>query len=351
MNFKQLMSIQTDFHQMLMSMLSTVSTENPLEFAHTMYDSISPTMITEALKSAKDIVKKENIKQGNPCDAFLCIGGDGINEMFFQGIITALLWLPHYLDDAVEAYKLSRTDVETCKSVLDKVKLPKMFDAYDVKDSDGMTTKIQPSSCRHYASFLAAIIRWATTPTVDFQQKGEGRSNMEMVRYLTATAMKSFPSVPFSAYYVGSCKSRDGMALSEKLTKSIKFDEYMSGISMQLNQPRFVVSMNGAPLVGVAGHPLSNILVGSYSPESNKAEWFGLYAQNTEFERLCTENGFTTEQIINYTLGASKNKHEKILASNDSQYNTVAKFVEKHELLKYGFDKYHQYDREADYNV
>ena len=345
------MAEQNDFHQLLISMLNGVTTENPLEYTHTMYDSISPAMVTKALHAAKEVMKKENAKQGNPCDAFLCLGGDGINESFFQGVIAGLLWLPHYLNDVVEAYKLSRSDVEICKNVLDKIRLPKMFDAYDIKGDDGMTAKIQPSSCRHYASFLSAIIKWCTTPATDFTQKGEPRSNLEMVRYLAATATKTFPSVPFCAYYLGSCKAKDGMQLSEKLTKSVKFDEYMSKVSMQLNQPRFVVSMNNAPLVGVAGHPLSNILVGSYSPDSNKAEWFGLYAQNTEFERLCTENGFTTEQVINYTLGATKIKHEKILADSNSQYNAIAKFVDKHELLKYGFERYHQFDREANYDM
>lgn len=341
--------MNTDLHQYLTSLLSGISKENPLEFAHTMYDSISPAMVSKALSASKEAVKKNNSKDGNPCDVFLCLGGDNLNEMFFQGVITGLLWLPHYLDDVVETYKLSRTDVDTCKSVLDKIKLPKMFDAYEIKDSEEITVKVQPSSCRHYASFLTAITKWCTTPAADFQQKGEPRSNLEIVRYLAATAMQSFPSIPFCAYHIGHCKAKDGMVLSEKLTKSIKFSDYMSNVAIQLNQPRFVVSMNNAPLVGVSGHPLSNMLVGAYSPESDKSEWFGLYAQNSEFERVCTENGFTTEQVINYTLGASKSRHDKILTDTTSQYHSLAKFVEKHELLKYGFDKYHKYDREANY--
>lgn len=342
---------ETNIKNYLQQLLSQVTTENPLEYADSMYKNLSPAMVSKAVSSAKEVLRKEGSKTGTPCDAFLCFGGDNINEMFFQGIITALLWLPHFIDDVVEAYKLSRTDVEICKQVLGKIGLPKMFDAYDIKDKDGMTNKVQPSSCRHYASFLSAIIKWATTPATDFTQKGEPRSNMEVIRYLTATALMSFPSIPFSVFYLGSTKAKDGMELSERLTKSINFTDYMSEIAMQLNQPRFVISTNNAPLVGISGHPLSNMLVGSYSPNSNKAEWFGIYAQNSEFERLCTENGFTKEQVIKYTLGSTKAKHEKILTDPSSNYHSIANFVEKHELLKFGFDKYHLYDREVDYNM
>lgn len=341
----------SDLYQTLNSMVSSVSTENPLEFVENMYSSMNPAMITDALNKSKEIIKKENSKIGNNCDCFLCLGGDNLNEMFFQGIIAGLLWLPHYLNDVMEIYKISRSDVDICKSVLDKIKLPKVFDSYEIKNEDGMTAKIQPSSCRHYAAFLSAIIKWSTTPSIDFLQKGEARSNLEIVRFLTAAALKSFPSIPFCSYYIGSCKTKNGMELSEKLTKSIKFEEYMSKTSIQLNQPRFIVSMNSAPLVGVAGHPLSNILVGNYSPNTNTAEWFGLYAQNNEFEILCTENGFTKEQVINYTLGATKNKHAQILTSPDSQYYSLAQFVEKNQLLKYGFDRYHQFDRNANYEM
>ena len=341
----------SDLYQTLISMISSVSSENPLEFTENMYSSINPAMISEVLNKSKEIVKKENIKNGNNCDCFLCLGGDNINEMFFQGVIAGLLWLPHYLDDVVEIFKLSRSDVDICKSVLDKIKLPKMFDAYDIKNNEGITTKIHPSSCRHYASFLSAIIKWATTPSTDFQQKGEPRSNLEIIRHLTSTALKSFPSIPFCSYYLGSCKTKNGMEFSEKLSKSIDFSEYMSEISIKINQPRFIISMNSAPLVGVSGHPLSNLLVGQYSPSTNTAEWFGLYAQNSEFERLCTENGFTKEQIINYTLGSTKNKHQQILTEPTSQYYSIAQFVEKNQLLKYGFDKYHQFDRNINYEI
>ena len=59
------MSSDNDFHQLLVSMLNGVTTENPLEYTHTMYDSISPAMVTKAIHAAKEVMKKEVNKQGN----------------------------------------------------------------------------------------------------------------------------------------------------------------------------------------------------------------------------------------------------------------------------------------------
>ena len=340
----------------LTGLISSVSTENPLEYFHTLYDSVNPIMIKNALAASRDLLKKSNQKQGREtkdANCFLCIGGDNINEMFIQGIIAALLWLPKYIDDATEVFQISRDDVETVKKVLTKINLPRVFDAHDYikQNEDGTkeTIKIKPSNLRHYASFLTAIIKWATTTCTDFRQETP-RSNLELVRYLAATAMNSFPSIPFSSYYVGTVKTNDYMKLTEKLNKSIKFDEYMSSLSLHINQPRFIVSINDAPLVGVSGHPLSPLLVGMYSPDTDTAEWLGIYAQNNEFERLCTEAGFSTDEIRNYVLGTTLEKHKQILTTPAAKFHGIAQFIEKHELLKFGLEKYHSYERSSNYD-
>lgn len=339
----------------LMELLSTVSTENPLTYFHSMYDSVNPVMIQKALKSSREILKKEGNKQGKNANCFLCIGGDNINEMFIQGIIAALLWLPKYIDDATETYQISRDDVETTKKVLNKINLPKVFDAYDYvstnEKGEQETIKITPSNLRHYASFITAIIKWSTTTCTDFKQTSQPRSNIELCRYLAATSMNSFPSIPFSTYFVGSCKTKDGTNLAERLSKSIKFTDYMSSLSIHINQPRFVVSINDSPLVGVAGHPLSPLLVGTYSPETDTAEWMGIYAQNNEFSRLCTEAGFSTKEVQNYVLGTTLEKHRQIIQTPKAKYYGIAKFVENNELLKHGLNMYHSYEREENYEI
>ena len=346
--------MSSDIKNYLLSLLSSVSTENPLTYLHTMYDSVSPAMIREGLSKAKEIIKKENGgKEGKVANCFLCIGGDNINEMFMQGIIAALLWLPKYIDDAVEMYDISRDEVEVCKKVLEKVNLPKIFDAYDIttttQDGEKVTKKVTSSSLRHYASFLTAIIKWCTTTCTDIKME-QPRSNLEVVRYLSAVSINSFPSIPWCSYFCGSCRTKDGTALAEKLSKSIKFDEYMSSLSLHINQPRFIVSLNNSPLVGVSGHPLSPLLVGTYSPDTDTTEWMGLYAQNTEFERLCTEKGFNTRDVRDYVLGVTLEKHKRILQDSNAKFHEMAKFIETNELLKFGLEKYHAWEKKEEEN-
>jgi hypothetical protein len=339
-------NINSDTFKLYMhSLLSTVTNENPLSYFNSIYKSINPEAVDLAVAEAKKVLQKENKKNGNNADVFLSIGGDGINELFFNGVIAALLWLPHYLNDVVEIYKLDRNEVETCKKVLEKIKLPRVFDAYDVKNEEGDTVKVQPSNCRHYASFLAAITKWSTNVVTDAKYEGTPKSNMELVRFLSSTAINSFPTIPWCNFYIGSVKTKDLTKLTENLSKSFKFEDYMSTESVQLNQPRFVVAANNAPLIGITGHPLSQMYVGMN--ENNKVEWMSIFANNDEFNRICTEQGFVTDDVKNYVMGTTAEKHQQILKNSHSKYYNVANFVEKQHFLKLGFDKYHAFDRES----
>lgn len=344
------MSSEQDLSTLINSMLSTVPLENPLNYLDSMYNTINPGMIEEAMKDAKKVLQKEHKKNhtnSKNCNVFLALGGDGINQMFFNGVIATLLWLPYYLNDVVEAFKLDRTDVEITKKVLNQIKLPKVFDAYDIKNSNGEKIKVEPSNCRHYAGFLIAITKWITTGITSCSVSGEMKSNMELVRLLSNMAINSFPSIPWCSYFIGSTKTTDAMALSEHLTNSFDFTKYMSGESYSINQPRFIVATNDAPLVGIAGHPLSKCIVGQTN--DNKTEWIGAYVNNDEFERLCVDAGVKKNDVQYYVLGVNKEQHEHIKKDDKSPYYKIANFVESNHFLKAGFVQMHKFDENVVY--
>ncbi len=334
-----------DLNIYLQHLLSTVTPENPLDYFNDMYKSINPHCITVAKEEGKKILNNETQKKGDKqCNVYLTLGGDSINKFLMEGIIAALLWLPYYIQDVADVYKLSREEVDTTLKILNAVNLPKVFDAQ--VEQDGEQDIKQPSNCRHYASFLIAIIRWLTTGVTAFKQTGEPRTNMELVRYLAATSLNSFPSIPYCAYFIGQTKTNDMAKLAEKLAKSVNFQEFMSKDSYQINSPKFVVQTQDAPLVGISGHPLGELFVGMLDDTTKKTEWLGVFVKSEQFEQLCTENGLSVNEVHEYVMGISKQQHTKILQDKKHPKRKIAEFIEKqgNDLIKTGFELFHKND-------
>lgn len=329
-------SHQNDLHAYLNSLISTVSNENPLDYFNSMYKSVNPMAIELAISAAEKVLQNNNKKTGNKtANVFMNIGSDSINESFLQGIIAALLWMPSYIRDIMEPLKLARDEVDTCLKVLKQCNLPTVFDAYD-KEIDGKTTKIESSSCRHYALFLTSITQWTCSGITAFKNTGESRSNMDLVRYLTSTALNTFPSIPFCSYYIGTTKTNDYSKLAEQLTKEFNWTEYMTKEAYVINQPRFQVVSEHSPLVGCCNHPLAMLLVGETT--NNKTKWLSIFCEGDEFSRLCLENSLTMSEVKDYVLKTSKAEHQKNINNN----NKIAKFVDKNKIISQGFQLLHR---------
>ena len=326
-------------------LLSTITTEQPLDYFNDMYKSINPHCITVAKEEAKKVLNSESKRGDKNVNVYMTLGGDSINKFLMEGIIATLLWLPNYIQDIADVYKLSRDEVNTTLKILNAINLPKVFDAQ--VEQDGNKDVKQPSNCRHYASFLIAIIRWLTSGVTMFKQTGEPRTNMELVRYLSSTALNTFPSVPYCAYFIGQTKTNDMAKLSEKLAKSVNFQEFMTKDSYQINSPKFVVQTQDAPLVGISGHPLGELYVGMLDDTTKKTEWLGVFVKSEQFNQLCTENGLSVNEVHEYVMGVSKAQHEKILQDKRNSRYRIAEFIEKqgNDLIKTGFELFHKNDK------
>lgn len=342
---EQMNQYKNDLSLYLQHLLSTVTPEQPLEYFNDMYKSINPHCITVAKEEGKKILKNESKRGDKNVNVYLTLGGDSINKYLMEGIIAALLWLPEYIKDTTEIYKLSREEVDTTLKVLNAINLPKVFDAQVEQDNESETVS-QPSNCRHYASFLIAIIRWLTSGITMFKQTGDPKTNMEMVRYLSATALNTFPSIPYCAYFIGQTKTNDMAKLAEKLAKSVDFNEFMTKEAYQINSPKFVVQTQEAPLVGISGHPLGELYVGMLDDTTKKTEWLGVFVKSEQFNQLCMEHGLSVNEVHEYVMGLSKTQHEKILQDKKHAKYKIAEFIEKqgNELIKTGFELFHKND-------
>ena len=333
---------QYDLQHYLNSLISTVSNENPLDYFNSMYKSINPMAIDLAVNQAEKVIQQQNKKNGSKiANVFMNIGSDSINTSFLQGIIAALLWMPSYIQDIMEPLKLSRDEVNTCLKVLKQCNLPTVFDAYDV-EINGKTTKVESSSCRHFALFLTSITQWCYGGVSQFKNTGEPRSNIDMVRFLTATALNSFPSIPFTSYFIGQCKTNDYAKLAEQLTKEFNWTDYMSKESYSINQPRFQVVSEHSPLVGCCSNPLAMLLVGETT--NNKTTWLSVFCEGEEFSRLCLENSLTVNEVKEYVLKTNKQQHQKNLNDN----NKIAQFVDKNKIVAQGFQLLHRFEQDED---
>jgi len=335
-------SKQYDLQHYLNSLISTVSNENPLDYFNSMYKSVNPMAIEMAVSAGEKIIQQQNKKNGSKvANVFMNIGSDSINNSFLQGIIAALLWMPSYIRDLAEPLKLSRDEVNTCLKVLKQANLPTVFDAYDI-EINGKTTKVESSSCRHFALFLTSITQWCYGGVSQFKNSGEPRSNIDLVRFLTATALNSFPSIPFTTYFLGQCKTNDYAKLAEQLTKEFNWTDYMSKEAYSINQPRFQVCSEHSPLVGCCSNPLAMLLVGETT--NNKTTWLSVFCEGEEFSRLCLENSLTMNEVKDYVLKTSKQQHQK----NINENNKIALFVDKNKIVAQGFQLLHRFENEED---
>ena len=337
--------------QQLAAAIQSVPNEDPIQYFNSMYKTISPVMIQEAVRVAKKELQKENKKNGKPVNVYLTLGSDSLTRSLYTGAIGSMLWLPDYISVAGEKFGVSQSEIETCKKVLRAVKLPQAFDA---KFNEQTNQLEESSSCRHYSAFLASFVAWLTNGTSLVQCRNKLRTNLELARYLTGLALNSFPSIPFTAYYIGSIRSLDMMELAEKMGKIVDFTKYMTPESIVLNQPKFVVQNEIAPLVGISGHPLANTVLGQES--NGNVEWFGLFQESEEFSKICQKAGLTPKDVKKYMYQTTEKEHRRNLEKGDK----VAQFIQQQNFTKelfemrlknYGLDDEEEETEETKYGI
>lgn len=343
------MSVPT-LEQQLAAAIQSVPNESPIEYFNSMYKSISPIMVQEAVRVAKKELVKENKKNGKQANVYLTLGSDGMTRSLYTGAIGAMLWLNDYLTIAGPQFGVSESEIATAKKVLRACKLPQAFDAKYNEQTDKIE---ESSSCRHYAAFLASFVSWLTSGTTLVQCKSKLRTNMELARFLTGLALNNFPSIPFTAYYIGTIRSLDMMELAEKMSRVVDFNKYMTPESITLNQPQFVVQNESAPLVGISGHPLANTILGQES--NGNVEWFGLFQESEEFSKICQRAGLTPRDVKKYMYQTTEKEHRRNLEKGDKiaqfiQQQNYTKEIFEMRLKNYGLDDEEE-DAEAKYNM
>ena len=370
------------FAQKLNILLNEIPNEDPIDYFKYMYKTINVGTVRAAVESATNVLNKEKKTKGcNEANVYLTLGGDSNQRSLFTGFISGLLWLEQYINTSYDKFGVTKEDAETCKRVLRTMKLPSCGDIWretdeehekrtkpiiekinqireeelkhgeelkHEEDKEDINRKFDEqiemihntkynATCKHYASFLFSYITWLSTGETAFPSDTRIRSNMELSRFLTNMSLNSFPAIPYTVYYVGTVKTNDMANLAERLHSCFDFKKYMSDESITVNQPQFVVQNRYAPLVGIAGHPLGNII---YGYESNgKTEWYGLFTSSDEFEKICIKNGVSSKDIKKYIYQTDPETHKRNLLKNDP----IAQFINSQRLAKEIFETRHKF--------
>ena len=370
------------FAQKLNILLNEIPNEDPIDYFKYMYKTINVGTVRAAVESATNVLNKEKKTKGcNEANVYLTLGGDSNQRSLFTGFISGLLWLEQYINTSYDKFGVTKEDAETCKRVLRTMKLPSCGDIWretdeehekrtkpiiekinqireeelkhgeelkHEEDKEDINRKFDEqiemihntkynATCKHYASFLFSYITWLSTGETAFPSDTRIRSNMELSRFLTNMSLNSFPAIPYTVYYIGTVKTNDMANLAERLHSCFDFKKYMSDESITVNQPQFVVQNRYAPLVGIAGHPLGNII---YGYENNgKTEWYGLFTSSDEFEKICIKNGVSSKDIKKYIYQTDPETHKRNLLKNDP----IAQFINSQRLAKEIFETRHKF--------
>lgn len=324
---------------LLNALVAQSSDENPLDYFDKIYSSVNPIMIINAIESARELVRSEsakNKKAKDVAEVYVTLGGESLNQSLYTGIIGTLLWLPNYITDAAKQLGIDDRSIEICKSVLDRCSLPKVHDVQELT-VDNQKIQIKPSSIKHYTAFLTSIVSWLNSGVSSFKINGVMKTNYELAKYLSSVALESFPSIPFGCYYVGSCKTTDTMKLTEKLGKAFNWLDYMTKESYVINEPKFVVTTDNAPVVGIIGHPLTETF--AVQTEDGVSKWLGLFVETEEFSNLCAQHGITINELKKYIIVNTPEMHKANLQNKDN----IAVFIENQKMTNEIFKLRHQF--------
>jgi hypothetical protein len=282
---------------------------DPMEFIHDIYRTLSPPSIKLCIEDAKAHLQRENKKNGNLLvTCHFVLGSDGNTRSLFNGVIGTLLWKGYLLNE--EAQDALASFVKWCGE-------PANIGA-------GMPTG-------HIAGTIGDNLVAATGNIGPLTESIA--TNLELARYITAHALGKFPALPFTAFFIGSIKTTDVLELSDHMTKLIKWEEYMSEESIAINQPRFIISSDCMPLVGIAGHPFATSIL---THPNNNTEWLGMYIDGEEFDRMCKQTSVSAKDVRKYFVENDLATHRRNLCNG----NNIAMTIERQKFLKNLFQEW-----------
>ena len=308
--------------QVINSLISEIAPDDPLQYLEKMYDSVNPAFIEFAIDKGKEKVSKLNNKKGTKeANVFFTLGQENATRARIEGFFSGLLFIEDYIRTRGEANNVTQSEIKTYTDVLRKMGFPQVVDAY----TNGVKYDI-----RSYEAILSAYLLWlsngslANTPGARVT-----RSNKEVCQCLTASALDSYPAVPFTAYYLGTIKTNeDVLTLAEKMYKDSNFDSYISKEFSQINEPKYIVATSNAPIINVVNHPLGVMTYGMTDANKQTVDWFSAFSSSPEFAKLAAASNITPKDISKYMITTSFEQHQRNLQLG----NPIAKFINSQKI-------------------
>ena len=313
---------------LLNKMLSEMPREDPLKHLENMYDSCNPQLVNWIIDKGKKEVEKLNKKKGQKeANVYFTMGNTNYNRALFSGYFGGLLWLEDYIDSKGKQCNLKDSEIKVFHDVMRKMGLPQFIRNTDKEE------KLLYSTAT-YDACLSSFILWLSRGSLANKEDASiTRSNREAVDVITSSALSSYPCLPFTAYYLGSVKTNESILdLTEKISKNVDFTKYVSDKFLELNEPKFVITTNNAPITCLVNHPL---VINQYGiRNNNKIDWLTGFVNNEEFNRICIKSGVSSDMVKKYILTTSTETLKKDIELN----KPIAKFIESQKIIMDYFD-------------
>ena len=334
-------SIPPDYNyaELINAIMSTISPDDPFKYLEQMY-SCSPAFIQTAVINGKEKLAKINNKKGsNVVDVYFTLGNENMTRSRISGFFSGLLWIEDYIREKKDALKITNAELNTFSKVLNKANIPTISAMRDVLEV-GEKPKVQ--TLRTYAACLGSYAIWLSRASLANKSGSKvTRSNVEACNLLTAGCLNSYPALPFTSYYLGTIKTNeDVLAISEKMYKESRFDDYITDEFAQINAPSFLVCKAGSPVVNCVNHPLCMKTIGltsSNGPDSN-ITWHAGYAHAREFDQLCQKHNTSSAAVSKYIITTSWEQHQENVRKNDP----LALFIEKQKIVKEIYERFRE---------
>lgn len=315
--------------EVLNSIIMGLAPQDPLEHLEDMYAGVNPSFIQTAVETGKERLQKLNNKKGtNEANVYFTLGQENATRSRLSGFIGGLLWMEDYVRSKGDQMGVTEAERQTFTNVLRKMGTPQIMDTLI---PEGVKYTV-----RTYDAVLSNYLLWlARGSLANTSGSKVTRSNKEVCDLITASAMASYPAVPFTAYYLGTIKTSDSvLTLAEQMYKDARFDGFITDEFARVNEPKFVVTTSNAPIINMVNHPLSVLTYGMTDANKQNISWFSAFSASKEFGQLCAQNNTSPKAVAKYMITTSAEQHRRNVQAGDP----VAVFIHKQKITEEIFE-------------
>lgn len=299
------------------------------------YKHVNPAVVQSVLSTVKNMASTiKDEMNGTPVNVFMTFGGNTNSADYIAGYIAGM----HFIQDRAYLHyqegknNVTKEDVNDLRRILAKLDIP----TFKIEDPEN--DQVFKNKASEMSELLLDFVTWSKDNNNDmlmYKAKFPEASNKELLpvsnydvsNAISAFAMNTLPSVPFTSFFIKQIRTSNPLELSKQLSKDVNFYELFSKEFVELNGPKIVVQSDRCPIMGTYPQPLGQLIYGEI--DGPDVTWMGLFTESEELNALCKQANVSIKDVKEFILTATADKYKKALADK----NPVAMLIDKQKLF------------------